>query len=346
MRKSVYILSFMLLLCGCAKQERDNKSDVPLIVEVGDPTVEKELTAEKVYESTIDKVVLVLANKDGVPYSQGTGFFISEDTLLTNYHVVAGASSVKIKFPNQDDFINGVKIVKASPENDLAILVTKNKFSYIEIDSVSDNKIGGRVFTIGNPRGLEGTISEGILSGYRINDDEEFLQITAPISPGNSGGPIINKNGKVIGVATFTFKNSQNLNFGIPIKYISRCIPIEDIPVTAKSPRTLNEVGAITVTDFQKLGSEFEEHISLKNNTDDVITSVTFVVIYKRKNEIIDYKVNSYNVEIEPGLARRFTYRSFDQSQDWEYVKERNYAHDCYKHFDIEVRILEYQVEE
>lgn len=343
MKTKIFFLPLVLSLLCCSNQNKVQKD----IVETTDVVESiEELTAEQIYENSFDKVVLVLAQKDGIALSQGSGFFISEDTLVTNYHVIADATSVKIKFVNQDDFISNVQIVKASPENDLALLTTTKKYSFLEIDSINEDKIGGKIFTIGNPRGLEGTISEGILSGRRINDGEEFLQITAPISPGNSGGPIINKNGKVIGVATFTFKNSQNLNFGVPIRYIHLCRPYGEIPVSASTPKTLTDEGAITVTDFQKLGSEFNEHISLKNNTDDIINHVTFVIVYKKQSEIIDYSVHSYATEIEPSLARRFSFNSFDQDQNWEYVKERNILHNEYKHFDIEVRILEYQIEE
>lgn len=344
MKTKIYIILLFLgmVVAGCItgtnKADNENSKDAR--------TDSIENNAESIYEFAKDKVVLIMALKDGIPFSQGTGFFISEDSLVTNYHVIQGATSVNIKFANKEDIIKRVKIAKASPTHDLAILVTKTESTYLPIDSTKTEKIGSKIYTIGNPRGLEGTISEGILSGRRFNDNIEYLQITAPISPGNSGGPIINTKGEVIGVSTFTFKGSQNLNFGVPIGYISYCVDYEDVPESEKTVVRKSEKGALQVTDFQKIGSEFSEHLSLKNNTDDVITSCEIVILYKRNGEVIDYQTLYFTEDIEPGLAKRFTFRSFDNDQDWEYLKERNILHGGYKHFDIEVRILSYTIEE
>lgn len=346
--KYLFCAGFLLLLLACnSRSHKENQDSLKLNEEIH--TQEKlieEYNAESIYDIANDKVVLVLALKDGIPLSQGSGFYISEDSILTNYHVIQGSSSINIKFSDTEDIIKGVKIAKASQEHDLAILVSQNKHSFLPIDSLENEKIGSKIFTIGNPRGLEGTISEGILSGKRISDNIEYLQITAPISPGNSGGPILNTKGDVIGVSTFTFKGSQNLNFGIPIKYISECIDYLDIPTDNKPILKKNEPGALQLTNFQKIGSEFDEYISLKNNTEDVITSCEIVIIYKSKGEIIDYQTLNFTKSIEPGLAKRFSYRSFDQDQDWEYIKERNNFHGHYKPFDIELRILSYTIEE
>lgn len=77
---------------------------------------------------------------------------------------------------------------------------------------------------IGNPLGLESSVSEGIVSGIRrVSEDFELYQITAPLSPGNSGGPVLDAKGDVIGIATSTLENGQNLNFAVPISSIAIC---------------------------------------------------------------------------------------------------------------------------
>ena len=345
--KYLFSAGFLLLLLACNSHSHKEEEDSIKQNEEITPQEKliEEYNAESIYDIANDKVVLVLALKDGIPFSQGTGFYFTEDSILTNYHVIQGSSSINIKFSDTEDIIKGVKITKASPEHDLAILVSQNKHAFLPIDSMGNEKIGSKIFTIGNPRGLEGTISEGILSGKRINDNIEYLQITAPISPGNSGGPILNAKGDVIGVSTFTFKGSQNLNFGVPIRYISKCKNIEEVPTIEKTIIKKSEKGALEMTHFQKIGSEFKEHLSLKNNTQDLITSCDVVIIYKKNGEVIDYQLQHFKDNIEPGLAKRFSYRSFDQDQDWEYIKERNY-YSSYKPFDIEVRILSYTIEE
>jgi S1-C subfamily serine protease len=86
--------------------------------------------------------------------------------------------------------------------------------------------VGDKVYAVGNPLGLEGTFSEGIISGMRFIGGHATMQITAPISPGSSGGPILDGSGSVIGVAVATFKNGQNLNLAIPVGYVSRLLTI------------------------------------------------------------------------------------------------------------------------
>src|SRR5262249_16479607 len=83
-------------------------------------------------------------------------------------------------------------------------------------------EIGDQVFVIGNPLGLEGTLSQGIVSALRKLDQNSLIQITAPISSGSSGGPVLSIDGKVIGVAVATFVRGQNLNFAIPSSYLAK----------------------------------------------------------------------------------------------------------------------------
>jgi len=80
--------------------------------------------------------------------------------------------------------------------------------------------VGDEVFVVGNPYGLEGTLSQGIMSGLRSVGPDSLLQITAPISPGSSGGQVLNSQGEVIGVAVATLTDGQNLNFAIPVSYL------------------------------------------------------------------------------------------------------------------------------
>jgi hypothetical protein len=86
---------------------------------------------------------------------------------------------------------------------------------YVTLGSWKDASVGDKVFAVGSPEGLVNTVSDGILSAVREADSMHFLQITAPISPGSSGGPVFNASGQMIGIATFQFKEGQNLNFAI-----------------------------------------------------------------------------------------------------------------------------------
>ena len=341
MKKFILCLTCaMLLACNNNKSQSNSNDDKDSIK----TEQSKVLSAEDVYNQSIDKVALIISYEGGIPASQGSGFFIDKNTLITNLHCVAGADAIQLKIAGKEDIIKGARIVKASEEYDLAIIRTKQTFPSLKIDSLGKEKVGSKIYAIGNPRGLEGTISDGILSGKRENEGVEFLQITAPISPGNSGGPVLNERGEVIGVSTFTFRNSQNLNFAMPIKYISKCTDYDSSIQSAKIRAKFTNSDALTMTFFEKNGSEFQEFISLKNNTNNDICAVTGVLIYRTMGgEILDYRVFNEDVKIPVGLAKRITLRSFDQNQNWKYYKSEGYD---YKQFKVEFRLLSYEIEE
>jgi S1-C subfamily serine protease len=223
LKKLLLILLFVpLFIINCnTKKQKDSNSNISEDKPLVNQEIKKELTASDIYNSSKAKVVLLMTyDKSYIPVAQGSGFFINKNTLVTNYHVIEGSHTVELKVIGEDDFIKGAKIISASKKHDIAIIETKEDHSFFEIDSLNAESIGSKIYTIGNPRGLEGTISDGIISAKR-KEDFDLIQITAPISPGNSGGPLINEKGKVIGVSTYSILNSQNINFAVPIKYIN-----------------------------------------------------------------------------------------------------------------------------
>ena len=150
----------------------------------------------------------------------GTGFFISDQGyLVTNYHVIEDGVRAEAKLFNGEVLpIEG--LLSEDIEGDLVLLslgVKGRSFSSLKL-AVKKIDIGQPVVVIGNPFGLEGTVSNGIVSAIRdMPELGKFLQITAPISPGSSGSPVINMQGEVVGVATLSFTEGQNLNFAIPV---------------------------------------------------------------------------------------------------------------------------------
>ena len=109
--------------------------------------------------------------------------------------------------------------------NDLALLkVTAPGIKPLPLGNSTDVKIGETVYVAGNPKGLEGTFSNGIISSRRDKNTKERLQMTAPISPGSSGGPVLNSKGEVIGVSFMTLVGGQNLNFAIPSRYLTELL--------------------------------------------------------------------------------------------------------------------------
>jgi len=172
-------------------------------------------------------VVVIAYGDEGKRLGHGTGFFLNQEgDVITNHHVLEGASRVEVKTHGGN--IYKVKRVLANDkEGDLIRLAIDLQGDTMRPMPLSDSipEVGERIFVMGTPLGLERTVSDGIISAVReIPEFGKIIQLTAPISPGSSGSPVVNMNGKVIGVATFFVKAGQNLNFAIPVERIRHMI--------------------------------------------------------------------------------------------------------------------------
>lgn len=151
----------------------------------------------------------------------GTGFVVSSDGLfVTNYHVIQDASRLRVKLLDGGEY-QDVQLVAADPAYDLAIMrIPAQGLHPLRVGRDVQAEVGDRVFVMGNPLGMTGTFSDGMVSGKRPLEGVSMLQISAPISPGSSGGPVMNERGEVIGVATMMVMGGQNLNMAVPIGYL------------------------------------------------------------------------------------------------------------------------------
>ena len=180
--------------------------------------------AKKALNST---VLIVMENANGQPVSSGSGFFVGSGMITTNLHVVEGVFNGYVKRVGTDNKHRIEGIIAMDSRQDLVIL----KVSDVGAPALSLGKsdkvqVGESVYVAGNPIGfLEGTFSDGIVSGVReFNINSQRIQITAPISKGSSGGPVLNSKGKVIGIAVSTITAGQNLNFAIPSNYLKELL--------------------------------------------------------------------------------------------------------------------------
>lgn len=167
----------------------------------------------------ISPAVVVVETQKGNKKGLGSGFFInSQGYIVTNYHVVFGADQAVVR--TQDNRRYPVKrIIAEDKEADLVLLAADIPTRAVTPLDISGRlpEVGEKIYAIGHPMGLEKTVSEGIVSAIRkLPKLGEIIQITAPISPGSSGGPVFDANGRVIGVARATFRTGQNLNFAVP----------------------------------------------------------------------------------------------------------------------------------
>ncbi len=178
--------------------------------------------APKNIESTKDSVVMIeVYDKYNNQISTGSGFCAyKSDYIVTNFHVIEGAYKIKIITDENKEYpINDILIF--NEEHDLAILSGDFKFKPISVGNAKHLKAGDSVTAIGSPKGELNTVSTGIISNA---DNDYEIRITAPISPGSSGGVLLNKANKVIGVtyATYNAEDSQNLNYAISVNYLSK----------------------------------------------------------------------------------------------------------------------------
>src|ERR1700682_5614607 len=180
----------------------------------------------------------------GEQLSRGSGFFIDSERVVTNRHVIENAYRAEVHSFN--GYVYPVKgVVAVDAEGDIAVLRVDAPASQVRplsLDRTSPQE-GESVVVIGNPFGLEGSVTNGIVSGVRdIPKFGRIIQITAPISPGSSGSPVVNMQGQVIGVATLQITGGQSVNFAIPSERIAQ------LGRTAQSDTQLMSLGDLVAT--------------------------------------------------------------------------------------------------
>ena len=151
--------------------------------------------------------------------------------MVTNLHVIRGTDAVTVRLSSGTAMaVRGV--LRLDEAHDLAILdVGGSGHDYLRL-STGKPAVGTRVYAIGNPLGLDGTLSEGVVSGWPELDGVLYVQTTAPISPGSSGGPLLSADGTVIGIATASLRGGQNLNLAVPASAIRICSNEKQQPLT------------------------------------------------------------------------------------------------------------------
>ena len=169
--------------------------------------------AEKALAATVS---LDMQDGNGAILRRGSGFFVRHDLIATNYHVIKEAAQGAAKLVGEETKYTIEGIIATDKKNDLTLLkVTVQGINPLPLGNSDTVRIGETVYVAGNPKGLEGTFSNGIISSVREGYNKKEFQMTAPISPGSSGGPVLNDKGEVIGVSVRIHpgQGAQNLNF-------------------------------------------------------------------------------------------------------------------------------------
>ena len=212
----------ILLVKEDIKQTKENLTDIGAIRKEFD--LLKASTGEdfsSIIEDSLKGVVTIKTN-----VAQGTGFIISSDGyIVTNAHMLSGASEVQITTFDENKI--SAELIGYNAELDIALLKIEGEYNFLELGNSDETQVGERVIAIGNPLGLQFSVSEGIVSGIHrsgINELEAYTQTDAALNPGNSGGPLINKNGKVIGINNFKLGSGESLGFALESNYIKDAV--------------------------------------------------------------------------------------------------------------------------
>jgi len=235
-------------------------------------------------------VALETFDAKGNSLSRGSGFFIAHDRIITNRHVIEKASRVEVHLLDGRRF-TAKGVLALDGEGDLAILEVDVPERYARplpvVRSVPQE--GESVVVIGNPFGLEGSVSNGIVSAVRdISGYGRIIQITAPISLGSSGSPVVNMSGQVIGVATLQAAEGQSLNFAVPAERIAQ-MRIGELQtfsaVNSESLRTKRStaerfysqgVAQMSLDDYARAAAYFEKAVEQDPNYPEALYQLGF----------------------------------------------------------------------
>ena len=225
-----------------------NMNEVLLNTEAQDNTSENDSTIERTIipqkHNTTEQSAQEIAQKalastvfirefdtNGKELGSGSGFFVGANRIATNYHVIKGATSIYAKLVGEEKWYAVESIAATDEKHDLAILKLSGIIaSALPLANSDAVQIGETVYAVGNPKDyLQGTVSDGIISGIREDRNNKLLQMTAPISPGSSGGPVLNTKGEVVGIVRGGYLTqdperkinlAQNLNIAVPSNYL------------------------------------------------------------------------------------------------------------------------------
>ena len=182
------------------------------------------LEADEVFQRASPSVVLIVVSDGlGRAYGSASGVVVAPGEIVTNCHAVAGATQVTV-MQGAGNRQARARLHYADPERDLCQLTVPDKSVFArtvtEIAMPDTIRVGARVYAVGAPRGLELTLSEGIVSSLREHMGTRFIQTTAAISPGSSGGGLFDSQARLVAITSFLMKDAQNLNFAYPAFYI------------------------------------------------------------------------------------------------------------------------------
>jgi S1-C subfamily serine protease len=230
-----------------------------------------------------------LYDKNGTIYSSASGVIIDiNGKIATNYHVIQGAYSAKIKLADGTKY-DVTRVINYDEDKDIAILqISGSNFPYIQMGDSDAIVNGQQVVAIGSPKGLDNTITDGLVSSKtRLIEEKQRIQISTPISTGSSGGALINYRAQLIGITCSGYIDGQNLNFAVPVNQVKTILD--------------NDI-KLTLTDFtNKICSEITSTGSTINEqelNDDHTTANNLNLEQSAKGSLDNYDVDYYKIHV------------------------------------------------
>jgi S1-C subfamily serine protease len=257
------LLSFTLFMAAAVANPQEQRSAAEIFEQVAPGVVIIEVPGETIPESApgeikelMDAIGRTFGSNPSLP-NLASGFIVDgTGTVLTAHHAVSGREQINVKLKDGRTF--PAKVVGLDEHRDLCLLhIDAEDLPALELGDSSTLKPGQRVIAIGAPQGLAYSVSEGVVASVR--SDAGLLQFTAPVSPGNSGGPVFDQTGRVIGVIKRSEANGQNLNFAVLID--------EAKPLIASRPTKAPASGAGVAQDAHQLAREAEQAFLKGNST-------------------------------------------------------------------------------
>jgi hypothetical protein len=317
--------------------------------------------AKQVASKTFPSVVmLIMRDHNGQPLSLGSGFFIRDDVVATNFHVIEGASAGTARIVNQKTPLEIEGLVAGDRQTDIALLKLSGATGKPLALGNGEVEVGEQVYAVGNPEGLEGTFSEGIVSGRRRVGTDSLIQITAPISPGSSGGPVLDTQGNVVGVAAATLTNGQNLNFAVPVSYVKALMntaswgivqPLSIFKSATSGQSIVSTMGSDITAGL--VGNKFlwenayypDFTFSLENRLSVPATNVYLLaVFYATDGSPLDVREIRYSEIVPAGLAKRVSGRVDESVRMMTTRKASDGGYELVPATRVEFRVLDFQI--
>ena len=182
-----------------------------------------EMSFEQLAQLASSVVMIMVHDKKGEQFASGSGIMIGrKGYILTNNHVLSEGSFFTVRMENDDQCYRADQIIKYNQLLDLAVIRIDRELVPLPIYNGPQKLVRGqKVVAIGSPLGLFNSVSDGIIAGFRVLDDVDMIQFTAPTSPGSSGGAVLNMYGEVIGISTAGAPGAQGINWAVGYEFIN-----------------------------------------------------------------------------------------------------------------------------